>query len=96
MVEVNAGNPVSYDKGVVGTMKDMTDDGLPPILSARKMTESPELFITEDNIIHTQESQALNDEVLVVDEAPEEMQAHEASDDHMEEDVQAIPPREKE
>jgi hypothetical protein len=93
MKEVNASNPISYDKGVVGTVKDMSVDGLPPILSARKMIESPELFITEDNIIHTQESQALNDEVPMANEAPEEMQAHEDGDDHMEEDVQAIPPQ---
>lgn len=77
-VEMNDGNPAIYEKGADGprkevTLKDLNADGLPQVSSVGKQSESPEIFITDYNIIHTQESQALNEDVPMDEVIPQEM-----------------------
>lgn len=74
-VQLNDVSPVIAEKndeysGMDLIHSDKAKGDLPEKDDHKRMTEYPEIYITDDHIIHTQESQAQNGDVLMEDVVP--------------------------
>ena len=94
---MNADNPAVLEKRVdplmkEANLKDQPVDGLSKDITDGKLSESLEIFISDDNIIHIQESQVLNEDVQMEEVTPQEKQDPVAAVAPSDKEIQAQPP----